>query len=304
MNLEIIGPEAEALLDWISLTDTIEVGHALPPAKVADSFLYRGEDTLLTRSAWIEGLGLAVKAATVMPTNPTKALPAVNGSVTLYDDETGRAEALIDFHLVTRWKTAGDSLLAARRLARPDVDSALIVGAGAVAESMVSAYRAVWPDLDIAIWNRSPDKARRLASRVDARHAEDLPEAVAAAGLIATCTMSTTPVIRGEWISPGTHLDLIGAYRSDMREVDDTALMRADLFVDSRATTIGHIGEIENPLRRGIITETDIRADFYDLPARTFTRRHMDAITICKNGGGAHLDLMTARYILAAWQGR
>ena len=112
--------------------------------------------------------------------------------------------------------------------------------------------------------------------------------------------MATQPVIRGDWLSPGTHLDLIGAYRPDMREADDTALRRARLFVDSRATTIGHIGEIQIPLDSGAITEADIVADFYDLPSGRFARQSEDEITIAKNGGGAHLDLMTARYILDA----
>jgi ornithine cyclodeaminase len=110
--------------------------------------------------------------------------------------------------------------------------------------------------------------------------------------------MATEPVVRGDWIRPGTHLDLIGAYRPDMREVDDEALQKASLFVDSRATTIGHIGEVMIPLASGAITEADIQADFYDLPSGAFTRASDEEITIAKNGGGAHLDLMTCRYIL------
>ena len=110
--------------------------------------------------------------------------------------------------------------------------------------------------------------------------------------------MATEPVVKGDWISPGTHLDLIGAYRPDMREVDDQALQKARLFVDSRATTIGHIGEVLIPMQAGVISEDDIHADFYDLPSGNFARTSSDEITIAKNGGGAHLDLMTCRYIL------
>ncbi|MGB7322921.1 MAG: ornithine cyclodeaminase, partial [Albidovulum sp.] len=108
----------------------------------------------------------------------------------------------------------------------------------------------------------------------------------------------------GAWLHPGTHLDLIGAYRPDMREVDDDAMARARLFVDARATTLHHIGELMLPLANGTITEQDVVADFYDIASGTFTRQSDDEITICKNGGGAHLDLMTARYILEAWQQR
>lgn len=298
--MQIITSDAESRLDWIALTDALARGHNLPRAEVADSFLYRGQDTLLTRSAWIDGLGLAVKPAAVFPGNPANGVPMINGAVNLFDDATGQLQAIVDFHLVTKWKTAGDSLLSARRLARKDSRQALIVGAGNVAASMVEAYRALFPDIRITIWNRTASAARDLAERLNATAVEDLAAATRDADLIATTTMAKEPVLRGEWLQPGTHLDLIGAYRPDMREVDDEAIRRARLFVDSRDTTIGHIGEVQLPLESGAITEADIIADFYDLPSGRYTRETDAEITIAKNGGGAHLDLMTARYILEA----
>lgn len=111
--------EAEAKLDWLGLTEAFREGHQRPKAEIADSFLYRGKDTLLNRAAWIDGLGLAVKSATVFPGNPEKGIGMVNGGVSLYADDTGLLEAVVDFHLITKWKTAGDSLLGALRLARP-----------------------------------------------------------------------------------------------------------------------------------------------------------------------------------------
>jgi ornithine cyclodeaminase len=300
MNVRMIGPEAEAHLDWIALSDALAEGHALPRAEIADAFLTRGGDTLLNRAAWIDGLGLLVKSATVFPDNADHGIPAVNGGVSLYDDATGQLEAVLDFHLVTKWKTAADSLLAARRLARPDARAILIVGAGQVAASMIAAYRAAFADADVTIWNRRPAGATRLATATGAQVADDLAEAVSRADIIATATMSAEPLIRGDWLRPGQHLDLIGAFRADMREADDEALARARLFVDSRATTLHHIGEIKDPVERGVIAAGDIVADFYDLPRGTFARNADDEITLCKNGGGAHLDLMTARYILGA----
>lgn len=300
MTPQMIGPEAEDRLDWLALTDAIEQAHSLPRAQIADTFLYRGDDTLLTRSAWIDGLGLAVKPATIFPGNPARGKAMVNGAVNLLDDTEGNLRAIVDFHLVTKWKTAGDSLLSARKLARKDARRVLIVGAGNVAASMVQAYRAMIPGAQVTIWNRTAASAEKLATDVGAEVADDLAAAVGNAEIIATTTMSNQPVVLGEWISPGTHLDLIGAYRPDLREVDDAAIKKARLFVDSRDTTIGHIGEIQIPLDNGTITEGDIIADFYDLPSGKYARQSDDEITIAKNGGGAHLDLMTARYILDA----
>ncbi len=302
MTLTITGPEAEAKLDWLALTDALAAGHARPRAKVADTLLHRGGDTLLTRSAWIDGMGVAVKAATVYPGNPKLGLAAVNGAVNLFSDSDGRLEALVDFTLVTKWKTAGDSLLAARRLARPDAQTFLIVGAGAVARSMAEAYAAAFPKARFHVWARNPDAARGFADATGAVPEADLEAAVRRADVIATTTMTTEPLIRGAWLQPGTHLDLIGAYRPDMREADSDCYRRARVFVDARATTLHHIGDLMVPLAEGAITERDVLADFYDLPTAGFARRSADEITLCKNGGGAHLDLMTARYILQVAQ--
>ncbi len=147
MTVPIISfAEGDALLDWIGLTDALAEGHKRPKAEIADTFLYRGSDTLLNRAAWIDGLGLAVKSATIFPGNPAQGLASVNGGVTLYSDRDGTLAALIDFHLVTKWKTAGDSLLAARRLARPDSRAILIVGAGTQAKGLHAAYSAAFPE--------------------------------------------------------------------------------------------------------------------------------------------------------------
>jgi ornithine cyclodeaminase len=295
MNVVTIGKDAEAMLTWAGLTAALEAGHRLPRAEIADIFLYRGKDTLLDRAAWIDGLGSLVKVGTIVPGNTGRGKPTINGIVNLFDDTTGELKALIDFHLVTKWKTAGDSLLSASRLARKDSRKFLLVGAGTVARSMVEAYRSVWPDAQFTIWSRSRATAESMGLPV----ADDLEAAVRAADVICTATLATDPLIKGDWLQPGQHLDLIGAYTPAMREVDDTAMSRARVFVDARATTLHHIGELMSPIASGAITEADVIADFYDDPT-LYTRLSADEITIAKNGGGAHLDLMTATYIAKA----
>ena len=159
--------EGEARLDWIGLTEALAAGHALPKAEIADTFLYRDPDTLLSRSAWINGMGLAVKSATVFPGNPDAGKPMVNGSVSLFSDTDGTLEALVDFHLVTKWKTAGDSLLGALRLADPDSRNILIVGAGTVGRSLCEAFGAGFPNASQTLWNRTRSKADDLAATLD-----------------------------------------------------------------------------------------------------------------------------------------
>jgi ornithine cyclodeaminase len=305
MSIEIVGPEAEALLSWHGLCEAFEAGHRLPRAEINDLFLYRGADTLLDRAAWIDGLGSLVKVATVVPGNAARGLPSIHGAVNLFNDQTGVLEALVDFHLVTKWKTAGDSLLSASKLARKDSRNILLVGAGTVARSMVQAYAALFPDAKFSIWNRSPAGAAAMAAadpRVTA--VTDLEAAVRGADVICTATMSREPLLKGAWLQPGQHIDLIGAYTPAMREADDEVMRRASLFVDSRATTVHHIGELKDPIARGVITEADIKADFYDMAQGAYRRTSDDEITVAKNGGGAHLDLMTSAYILAMWRAR
>jgi len=299
LNFEDVDPH----LNWINLTDALAAGHAQPKAEIADTFLYEGDNTLLNRSAWIKGMGVAVKCATIFPGNTAVGKGMIGGAVNLFSGDDGTLEAILDFHLVTKWKTAGDSLLAARKLASKDAKKILIVGAGTVGQNLHSAYSAAFPDAEFTVWNRSPDGAARFQQALpDVAVAEDLEDAVGRADIIASATMTTDPILKGDWLKPGQHVDLIGAYRPDMREVDDKALQRSRIFVDNLHTTADHIGELKIPIASGAIKRRDIVADYYDLEA--FERKSEDEITLFKNGGGAHLDLMTCRYILGAWRNR
>ena len=301
MNITYISFErGEINLNWFGIKNALKSGLLLPKAEIADTFLYRDSDTLLSRSAWIDSLGIAVKCATVFPQNPKKGLAMINGAVSLFSDIDGKLEALIDFHLVTKWKTAGDSLLAASRLARKDSQNILIVGAGTVARSLRDAYGALFPEAKFTVWNRSAKNAEKMASEFSGMEvAYNLKEAVTKSDIVTCATMAKDPILKGEWLRPGQHIDLIGACRPDMREVDDNAILRARVFVDSYATTVSHIGEIKAPIDSGVISQSDIVADYYE--PEKFTRISDNDITLFKNGGGAHLDLMTARYILDSW---
>ncbi len=291
-------------LTWPEAVEALRSGHLLPKAQLRDIFLGPSDGTLLSRAAYIEGLGYGVKSTTVFAHNAQEGLPSVQGAMLVFEPEHGQLRAIIENRLITEIKTAADSVLGASLLMRPDSRKLLIVGAGTVARSLVKAYGAVFPKLErITIWSRRPEQAQALAREFQKNHiavaaAADLPAAAAEAEIISTATLAREPVLRREWIRPGTHVDLIGAYKADMREADDALISAGSLFVDSRETTIGHIGELLIPIAKGVITADAVRGDFYDMiKDPSCGRRAESEITIFKNGGGGHLDLMTAQYI-------
>ena len=293
----------QTLPSWTMLVEGLADYHHFPKPEIQDVFLGPEGQTLLSRTAWIEGLGFGVKSATICRDNTAHHLPTVQGLMTLFDSETGTPLATLDNDLITCHKTAADSLLGARLLARRDSQVLLIIGAGLIAQTLIHAYPAVFPSLSkILIWNRTHETAKDLASRpaaVPLHAVTDLAVAVGQADIVTTATLSHQPVLCGDWVQAGTHVDLIGAYKANMREADDKLIQKAKVFVDCRETT-AQIGELLMPLGNGTITPDDIRADFYDLitgaPGKRAVGRQNDTdITLFKNGGGAHLDLMIAR---------
>lgn len=303
----IDGPTVDRLLDWTSVVDALAAGHRLPAGPVASSFNDLGDNSIMNLSAWIDGLGAAVKSCSLFPDNMARTPPVetVQGIVILYDGEDGHPKAMIDGASLTRWKTVGDSLLGARYLAKPGPKTLLIVGAGVIGITAVSAYLSLFPSIDrILIWNRSSERAAAVVTQLQSlpQHvtfevADDLQHAVGEADIISCATRATEPVIRGEWLKPGQHLDLIGSYLPNMREVDDVAMQRADLYIDNYENAVVENGEFQIPIRNGAISEASILADLYALAVNGSPVRDPATITLFKNGGGAHLDLMIADLI-------
>ena len=298
--------DAESVLDWTELANALEAGHRRPRAILDDTLLQRGERALLSRAAWIEGLGAGVKTVAVFPDNARRnpPLPTIHGAFVLLDDDSGRPLALMDATLLNRWKTAADSALGARILARTDSKNLLIIGAGKTARALAEAYRAVLPSLRrIQIWNRTHAHAEKLAAELSAtpgpavEWTADLPAAVAEADIVSAATFAESPILRGEWVQAGTHADLVGSFTPHMREADDALLRRARIFADLRQTAL-ETGELALPLAKGVIGESDLLGDLYDLCAGAAGRTGAEDITVYKNGGGAHLDLMTAEMTL------
>ncbi len=302
----VIGKEQiDRVLSWPLLVEALDAGHKLGRGQCADLLLQDGDNILLNRAAWKQGYGIGLKTVTGFFHNPSRTppLPSIQGLFVLFDPADGRPLAVIDGAAITAWKTAADSALGSRYLSRPEARHLLVVGAGGMAGPLIQAHLCVRPGIErVTIWNRTLARAEALAEqrRADGLRVEvaaDLAAAVGAADVISVATRSEMPVIRGEWLAPGTHLDLVGAFTPTMREADDAAIRRGRLFVDARETTLSHIGELMIPIERGVIGEGDVIADLYDLAAGFAFERAGSDITIYKNGGGAHLDLMTAATI-------
>ncbi|WP_417519053.1 ornithine cyclodeaminase family protein [Minwuia sp.] len=260
--------------------------------------------TLLLMPAWQPGESLGIKVVTVFPGNSAQGNPAVLGQYLLLDARTGAPVALIDGTRLTAWRTAAASALAARFLARADSRRMVMVGSGALAPMLIRAHRAARPGLDdICIWNRNPDKAASLAETLSAeglsvRPAGDLETEVRAADLISCATLSTAPIVRGDWLKQGAHLDLVGAFRPDMRESDDRAVERASVFVDTRPGASKEGGDIVQPLASGALQIDDIRADLHELSSGQHQGRSSDEeITLFKSVGAALEDLAAARLV-------
>jgi ornithine cyclodeaminase len=264
--------------------------------------------TLLLMPAWQSagpaGGHIGVKVATVFPGNADQGLPAVMASYLLMDGATGEPRALIDGTALTARRTAAASALAATWLAREDTQTMVMVGTGALAPHLIQAHATIRPIRRVAIWGRRPERARAVADDlslpgVEIAATEDLEGAVRSADLVSCATLAAEPLVRGAWLKPGAHLDLVGAFTPALRESDDEAVARARLFVDTRAGALKEGGDIVDPMSRGVISESDILGDLYDLARGAHPgRRTADEITLFKSVGAALEDLAAA---IAIW---
>jgi len=305
----ITAAEVERRLDYPSLIEALCHGFAadwtVPMRQHYGIPMPAGEaeQALLLMPAWEAGAAIGVKMVTVTPGNGQRGLPAVQGVYLLLDGRTGVPQALIDGPALTVRRTAAASALAARHLARKDAAVMLMAGTGALARPLVEAHATQHKLTRILIWGRDSGKARAKAAEIAATGlpvvaTDDLETAVRAADIVTTATLSTAPLIRGAWLKPGTHLDLVGAYTKDMRESDDEAVLRATLFVDTKAGALKEAGDIIQPLHRGLIAESAIAADLFDLCRGRHPGRRTDGeITLFKSVGTALEDLAAARLI-------
>ena len=259
--------------------------------------------SMLLMPAWQPGGLVGVKTVTIFPDNGALGLPGVHASYALFDARTGQPLATLDGSELTARRTAAASALAASYLARHDVRRLLGVGAGRVGSLICSALRAVRPGIDtVQVWNRRPAPAEALAEQLraqglDAQVASDLPAAAAQADIISCATLSTKPLIRGEWLTPGTHLDLIGSFTPAMRESDGACLARGRVFVDTDEA-LAKSGDVLSAVAEGHFDPAHTQATLAQLCRGLHPGRSgPDEITIFKAVGTALEDLAAASLV-------
>ncbi len=266
---------------------------------------------LLLMPAWTTGASgrVGVKVVTVFPDNGKRALPSIYGQYLLLDGTTGATLALLDGTMLTKRRTACASGLASRYLSRPDASRLLMIGTGALAPELIRVHAKVRPIADVAIWGRTPAHAETLAARLAAslpdaigraisvRAVSDRRAAVQDADIISCATLSKAPLVEGDWLHAGQHVDLVGAYTPQMRESDDRAVQRARLYVDTRAGALKEGGDVVQPLASGAIGEAHVIADLFELArGQQAGRAAGDAasLTLFKSVGAALEDLAAA----------
>ena len=299
----ISAQEVAGALVWSALIErlatTFREGVEAPPRHHHAMHRPDGEATMLLMPAWEEAGYIGMKMVNVFPQNANAGLPAISGLYILCEGEHGTPLACIDGSALTSRRTAAASALAARELARKDAESLLVVGTGKLAPMLIEAHAAIRPIRTVRVWGRNPDKAMALADqfrgRFDCQAVTDLETAVPEADIISCATLSTEPLVRGEWLRPGSHLDLVGAFRPSMRETDSHCLARSEVFVDTYAGAMGEAGDILQAIDEGAFNKGDLRAELAELlrgekPGRT----NDEAITVFKSVGASLEDLAAA----------
>ncbi|CAE6940046.1 ornithine cyclodeaminase [Vibrio sp. B1FLJ16] len=265
-----------------------------------------GEATMLLMPAWEQDGYIGMKMLNVFPQNSAVGLPSISGLYMLSEGKHGQTIACIAGNELTRRRTAAASALAARYLAKPSAETLLIVGTGQVAPMLIEAHAAVRPIKRVLVWGRNQDKAKELVTQYQSYQGEfcriedisvvkSLEQASSEADIISCATLSKQPIIKGNWLTEGTHLDLVGAFRKDMRECDGVAVERSDVYVDTWAGAMGEAGDLHQAVDEGYFKMDQILGDLEQLTRDEIPGRKTDnSITLFKSVGASLEDLAAA----------
>ncbi|MCB0602236.1 MAG: ornithine cyclodeaminase family protein [Saprospiraceae bacterium] len=298
--LHINDQQLESALSYSFLIKTLKEQLPSPEMHIPPrQHLDIGANTLLLMPAWNEKY-IGVKMVTIFPENKTLMLPSIQGTYTLMDRRNGSMLATMDAKLLTNLRTAATSALMAGMLARKDSRNLAMMGTGSLAPQLIRAHCSQFPIEKVSIWGRNPDHAKQLAERlpdlsVDIVWTTDLERAIREADIISTATMSGSPLVSGTWVQPGTHIDAVGSYKPNLRELDDALIRKSAIYVDTIEGATKESGDLAIPLRHGVIRTRQIRGTLFDLCRGTVDGRvHDKEITLFKSVGHASEDLIAA----------
>ncbi|TQO38411.1 ornithine cyclodeaminase [Arenibacter algicola] len=266
------------------------------------------DSTLLLMPAWKPGKQAGVKIATVSPKNGQFNLPAIQGTYIYLDALKGSILALLEAKSLTVKRTAAASALASQYLSRENSSSLLMIGTGALAPNLILAHASVRPIKTVYVWGRDYSKALSLSQKFknasfQVQPIKAIKDKISDVDIISSATLSKTPLVLGKYLQPGQHVDLVGAYKEDMREADDEAVKKAEVYVDTYQGGLKESGDIVIPLKSGILKETDIKADLFELTSQFKGGRKSAAeITMFKSVGHALEDLAAATYYYNMYQ--
>lgn len=259
------------------------------------------DSTLLLMPAWEESESLGVKIVTVSPNNAKYDLPSIQGLYLLINAQNGMVDAIMEGKALTAKRTAAASALASSYLSKKDASSMLMVGTGALSVELIKAHSNVRDIKKIYIWGRDKNKALKIVNElkddfnIDA--VDSIDEVISEVDIISCATLSQTPLILGKNLKEGQHIDLVGAYKPNMREADDELIKKVDIFIDTNMAT-KETGDIKIPLDEGTIIKEDIHADLFDLTRQKHSgRKNNEQITLFKSVGHALEDLAAAKLV-------
>jgi len=232
--------------------------------------------------------GLGLKAVTFYPSNAERGIPTHMATIFLVDPQTGTPLAIMDGRLITEMRTAAVSAAATKLLASPDAKVLGILGSGVQARSHVEALSFVRQFEETRVWSPTLEHAERFAQEIGAT-ATSVEEAVRDADVIVTVTSSKAPVLKGDWLKPGCHVNAVGACRPDWRELDDEAMKRSIVFVDSREGALKESGDV-------ILSAAKIHAELGEALAGKVPS-HANETTIFKSLGMAVEDIAAATLV-------
>lgn len=260
------------------------------------------DSTLLLMPAWNPSKEAGVKIVTVSPNNGKYNLPSIQGTYIYLDAHKGMVKAILAAKALTAKRTAATSALAASYLAKKDASSLFMIGTGALSKNLILAHASVRPIKRVYVWGRSLEKAQAICNELTNENfsitaIETIEEKISEVDIISCATLSKTPLVLGKYLKKGQHLDLVGAYKKDMREADDEAIQKSSVFVDTYQGGLKESGDIVIPLQNGIISKNAIKADLFELCSGIKQgRQNEQEITFFKSVGHALEDLTAATY--------